>query len=113
MGGPGVHVVAVDEPPTSQRVAQAVAKLHELRQHPLEITALALPSDATLAPDVVMRLADEGIAVVRDDGQSAHGRASAYLKRVLELREQGLVHLRQAMGGEVSAPRRTTPPERE
>ena len=59
-----------------------------------------------------MRLADEGIAIVRDEGWSAHGRASAYLKRVMELRAEGQAHLRQAMGGEVSPPRRSTQRER-
>jgi hypothetical protein len=102
MGGPGVHVVAVDDPPTGPRLAQAVAKLHELKQHPLEIAALALPADTTLPPDEVMRLADEGIAIVRDEGHSAQGRASAYLHRVLALRAEGLAHLQQAMGAEVS-----------
>ena len=98
MRGPGVHVVAVERPFTEQRYVHAIGLLHQLRTHALEIAAVALPPGLTPPPDVVMKLADEGIAVVRDEGESAHARASNYLQRFMALCADGQAHLRQSMG---------------
>ena len=106
--GPGVHVVAVEQPFTSDRYHQAIDLLHRLKAHPLEIAALALPPNIAPPPDVVMQLADQGITVVRDEGESALARASNYIQGFLALRAEGLAHLRQSMGLDVQSdhPRR-------
>lgn len=98
MRGPGVHVVVVEQPFGLERFWEATRFLRQLRTHPLEIAALALPPGITPPPDLVMKLADEGLAVVRDEGESAHARASNYLQRFMDLRAEGQTHLRQSMG---------------
>jgi len=95
---PGVVVVAVEQPFTPQRYEAAIGLLHGLKSHPLEIAAVALPPGIVPPPEVVMQLADDGIAVVRDEGESARARAQAYLQTALAPRRQGLAHLRNSMG---------------
>lgn len=106
MRGPGVYVVAVEQPFSQQRYLEATRLLRQLRTHPLEVVALALPPGIAPPPDLVMKLADEGLAVVRDEGESAHARASKYLQRFMVLRAEGQAHLRQSMGMDEPRPRR-------
>ena len=106
MRGPGVHVVAVEQPFSQQRYLEATRLLRQLRTHPLEIAALALPPGIAPPPDLVVKLADEGLAIVRDEGESAHARASNYLQRFMVLRAEGQAHLRQSMGMDEPRPRR-------
>ena len=106
MRGPGVHVVAVEQPFNQQRYLEATRLLRQLRTHPLEVVALALPPGIAPPPDLVVKLADEGLAVVRDEGESAHARASNYLQRFMVLRAEGQAHLRQSMGMDEARPRR-------
>jgi serine kinase of HPr protein (carbohydrate metabolism regulator) len=42
--------------------------------------------------------ADDAIAVMREDGESARARARAYLHKMLALRSEGLARLRESMG---------------
>ena len=106
MRGLGVHVVVVDQPFGLERFWEATKFLRQHRTHPLEIAALALPPGITPPPEFVVKLADEGVTVVRDEGESAHARASNYLRRFMVLRAEGQAHLRRSMGMDGSRPRR-------
>lgn len=106
MRGRGVHVVVVDHPFGLERFWEATKFLRQLRTHPLEIAALALAPGITPPPELVVKLADVGLAVVRDEGESAHARASNYLQRFMALRAEGQAHLRRSMGMDEPRPRR-------
>jgi hypothetical protein len=67
--------------------------LREAAPDPLEIRAIALSPEFRLDPNVVNDTADEGFALVRDDGESALARARNYMSRVTRLRADALAHL--------------------
>ena len=103
LSGPGIFVVALPhfgKPKLAHQVelTRAVAHLRDFATRALDVAAIALPPDvAALDPDLVMWLADDGVSVVRDDGESACARAVNYMKRVLLLRHNALNHLRSSM----------------
>ena len=90
----GVHVVAIaDKRPSIELLERAKNVLREAAPHPLEVRAIALSPESPPLPRDVMDSADEGFALVRDEGESALARARNYMTRMLKLRADALLHL--------------------
>ena len=105
LSGPAVTVVAIpDKSLNDETFARARVILLEKAPHPLEVRAIALPQDFAEYPAFIMCQADEGFALVRDHGESPLERARNYMKRVLKLRTDALMHLGRTMGADVSHP---------
>jgi hypothetical protein len=96
--GPGVFVVALPGEPDGEDVQMALDALRRAGVRGSDILALAFPPDlGTPPPDYVSFMADCNVAIVRDQGQDSLVRATAYMLRVLGLRNDALEHLTHTM----------------
>ena len=89
-----LRVVALPEDARNEHVSAALGELGDALSQGVAVAAIAFPPRLGLAPPkYVNYLANLGIAIVRDPGQTALMAATAYVRRVLGLRSEALRHL--------------------
>ena len=101
---PGVIVVSLDS--REQQLKSARGLIGRLREHELDLAAVALPDGDEPSPESIGRLAAERIAVVRTEGASPRERAIKFVTAFLAKREEGRAQTRRF--GEYAAAKRAT-----
>jgi hypothetical protein len=89
-----VCVIALPEEARDEHVSAALRELNDALNRGATVAAIAFPPALGPAPpEYVNYLADLGIAIVRDNGETALIAATEYVRRVLGLRSKARQHL--------------------
>ena len=95
LSGPGLHIVALDEPTTEERLIQSVrlvlALCHGSGGH--HVGALAIRDGVDLSLRLLQQLADRNIIVPTVEADSAWAKAQAFMTEFMQRHEKGLENL--------------------